>query len=73
MDGLVVIIAACLLTIAALPAQATGTQANQPQSENAQADKASATSKPDANSKPEMTMDDFLDRLLGGGGARVDR
>jgi hypothetical protein len=57
-DGLVVIIAACLLTIAALPAQATGTQANQPQSDNAQADKASE------NSKPEMTMDDFLDRLM---------
>jgi hypothetical protein len=57
-DGLVVIIAACSLTIAALPAQATGTQANQPQSDNAQADKASE------NSKPEMTMDDFLDRLM---------
>lgn len=63
-DGLVVIIAACSLAIAALPAQAAGTQANQPQSENAQADKAAATSKPDANSKPEMTMDDFLDRLM---------
>ena len=63
-DGLVVIIAACSLAIAALPAQATGTQANQPQSDNAQADKASANSKPDANSKPEMTMDDFLDRLM---------
>lgn len=57
-DGLVVIIAACSLTIAALPGQATGTQANQPQSDNAQADKASE------NSKPEMTMDDFLDRLM---------
>ena len=63
-DGLVVIIAACSLAIAALPAQATGTQANQPQSDNAQAGKASANSKPDANSKPEMTMDDFLDRLM---------
>ncbi len=63
-DGLVVIIAACSLAIAALPAQAAGTQANQPQSDNAQADKAAATSKPDANSKPEMTMDDFLDRLM---------
>ena len=63
-DGLVVIIAACSLTLAALPAQATGTQANQPQSDDAQADKAAATSKPDANSKPEMTMDDFLDRLM---------
>ena len=63
-DGLVVIIAACSLAIAALPAQATGTQANQPQSDDAQADKASANSKPDANSKPEMTMDDFLDRLM---------